>query len=96
MGICVQDPRRLVQRQDRPRLLVARQARGSVDRDARQDPSASDLVATMVERRRDFKGCRRKTLPIFVSGADHAFQASFERQTAYSSPAPSGYKLARI
>ncbi len=54
-----------------------------------------DLVATMVERR-DFKGCRRKTLPVFVSGADHAFQASFERQTAYSSPAASGCKLARI
>jgi hypothetical protein len=54
-----------------------------------------DLVATILERR-DFKGCRRKSLPIFVSGADHAFQASFERQTAYSSPAPSGDKLARI
>ncbi len=53
------------------------------------------LVATMLERR-DFKGCRRKTLPIFVSGADHAFQASFERQTPYSSSAPSGDKLARI
>ena len=59
------------------------------------DAAQIDLVATMLERR-DFKGCRRKTLPIFVSGADHAFQASFERQTAYSSPAPSGYKLARI
>ena len=54
-----------------------------------------DLVAAMVERR-DFKECWRKTLPIFVSGADHAFQASFERQAAYSSPAPTGYKLARI
>ena len=55
----------------------------------------NDLVATMLERR-DFKGCRRKTLPISVSRADHALQASFERQTAHSSPAPSGYKLARI
>jgi PAS domain S-box-containing protein len=38
----------------------------------------------------------RKTLPIFASGAAHAVQASFERQTAHSSPAPSGYKLAGI
>src|SRR6202166_3210448 len=43
----------------------------------------------MVERRRDFKGCRRKTLPTFVSGADHAFQTSFERQTTHSPSAPS-------
>jgi transposase-like protein len=57
--------------------------------------AARDLVAMMLERR-DFKGCWRKTLPIFVSGAAHALQASFERQTAHSSPAPSGYKLAGI
>ena len=37
-----------------------------------------------------------KNAPIFVSGAAHAFQASFERQAAHSSPAPSGYKLAGI
>ena len=43
--------------------------------------------------RGDFKGCWRKTLPIFVSGAAHALQVSFERQTAHSSPAPSGYRL---
>ena len=30
---------------------------------------------------RNFKEIRRKRLPIFMSGADHAFQASFERQT---------------
>jgi hypothetical protein len=29
---------------------------------------------------RDFKECWRKRLPIFTSGAGHAFQASFERQ----------------
>jgi molybdate transport system substrate-binding protein len=43
-----------------------------------------------------FKGCRRKTLPIFVSGADHAFQTSFDRQTTHSPSAPSRHELARI
>jgi len=44
---------------------------------------------------RFFKGCRRKTLPIFASGADHAFQASSERQTTHSPSAPSGHELAQ-
>jgi hypothetical protein len=33
------------------------------------------LVAAMLASR-DFKGIRRKRLPIFMLGADHAFQAS--------------------
>jgi len=36
------------------------------------------LVAAMLASR-DFKGIRRKRLPIFMLGVDHAFQASFER-----------------
>ena len=40
----------------------------------------SDLVAGMLVSL-NFKECRRKRLSIFMSGADHAFQASFERQT---------------
>ena len=53
------------------------------------------LVAGMVVSP-DFKECWRKRLPIFMSGADHAFQASFERQTPHSPPASSGHELARI
>jgi Family of unknown function (DUF5681) len=53
------------------------------------------LVAAMLASR-DFKGIRRKRLPIFMLGADHAFQASFERQTPHSPPASSGHELARI
>src|ERR1019366_5433127 len=41
--------------------------------------SSCGLVAAMLASR-DFKGIRRKRLPIFMLGADHAFQASFERQ----------------
>src|ERR1035437_7168411 len=52
------------------------------------------LVAAMLASR-DFKGIRRKRLPIFMLGADHAFQASFERQTPHSPPASSGHELAR-
>ena len=48
------------------------------------------LVAAMLASR-DFKGIRRKRLPIFMLGADHAFQASFERQTPHSPPASSGH-----
>src|ERR1019366_6871199 len=55
----------------------------------------SGLVAAMLASR-DFKGIRRKRLPIFMLGADHAFQASFERQTPHSQPASSGHELARI
>src|ERR1019366_463391 len=42
-------------------------------------PSAAltGLVAAMPASR-DFKGILRKRLPIFMLGADHAFQASFE------------------
>src|ERR1022692_3404882 len=56
---------------------------------------ARGLVAAMLASR-DFKGIRRKRLPIFMLGADHAFQASFERQTPHSPPASSGHELARI
>jgi len=52
-----------------------------------------NLVATMPERR-DFKGCPRKPLPIFVSGAEHAFQASFERPTPHSPSTASSDELA--
>ena len=54
-----------------------------------------DLVAAMLVSR-DFKEIRRKGLPIFMSGADHAFQASFERQTPHSPPASSSHELARV
>ena len=57
--------------------------------------ACNDLVAAMLASR-DFKGIRRKRLPIFMLGADHAFQASFERQTPHSPPASSGHELARI
>jgi hypothetical protein len=55
-----------------------------------RDPSAAMLAS------RDFKEIRRKRLPIFISGADHAFQASFERQTPHSPPASSGRELASV
>src|SRR5208283_2828649 len=45
---------------------------------------------------RVFKGCRRKRLPIFVSGADDAFQTSFERPAPHSPSASSGHELARV
>ena len=62
----------------RPRLiqagvLIVRHGDGEDINDAR-----SGLVAAMLASR-DFKGIRRKRLPIFMLGADHAFQASFER-----------------
>ncbi|MGA3064957.1 MAG: hypothetical protein ABSD90_17390 [Methylocystis sp.] len=57
--------------------------------------AGSDLVAAM-QVSLDFKECWRKRLPIFMSGADHAFQASFERQTPHSPAASSGHELARL
>lgn len=54
-----------------------------------------DLVAAMPVSR-DFKEIPRKRLPVFMAGADHAFQASFERQTPHSPPTSSGHELARI
>src|ERR1019366_1191113 len=59
------------------------------------DATQQGLVAAMLASR-DFKGIRRKRLPIFMLGADHAFQASFERQTPHCPPASSGHELARI
>jgi hypothetical protein len=41
----------------------------------------SDLVAAMLVSL-DFKECRRKRLPIFMSGADHAFQDPMGRWIA--------------
>ena len=43
---------------------------------------------------RDFKEIWRKRLPIFMLGADHAFQASFERQTI-DLPVPDHTTLSR-
>ena len=40
-----------------------------------------DFVATM-QVSRDFKEIRRKRLPIFISGADHAFQDPMGRWIA--------------
>jgi hypothetical protein len=50
--------------------------------------AAIGIVAAILASR-DFKGIRRKRLPIFMLGADHSFQASFERQTPHSPPASS-------
>jgi len=55
-----------------------------------------DLVATRHGRQEFFEGCRRKRFPIFVSGADDAFQASFERPAPHSPSASSGHELARV
>ena len=43
--------------------------------------ACNDLVAAMLASR-DFKGIRRKRLPIFMLGADHAFQDPMGRWIA--------------
>jgi len=43
--------------------------------------ACNDLVAAMLANR-DFKGIRRKRLPIFMLGADHAFQDPMGRWIA--------------
>jgi hypothetical protein len=62
-------------------------------------PEAGALYATLLHgglgvwilRNVGAKGFR-----FLMSGADHAFQASFERQTPHSPPASSGDELARV
>src|SRR5664279_6595050 len=45
---------------------------------------------------RFLKGCGHKRLPIFMSGAAHAFQVSFERPAPHCPSASSGDELAGI
>jgi hypothetical protein len=47
----------------------------------RHNSSGGGLVAAMLASR-DFKGIRRKRLPIFMLGADHAFQDPMGRWIA--------------
>jgi Transposase DDE domain len=78
---------------DQPRMSHRFPARGAApDR----DHAVRDLVATRHGRQEFFRGCRRKRLQIFVSGADDAFQASFERPAPLSPSASSGHQLARV
>jgi len=78
-----------------PKRFVTIGRYGAMTPEQARNEARSGLVAAMLASG-DFKGIRRKRLPIFVLGADHAFQASFEMQTPHSPPASSRHELARI
>jgi len=61
-----------------PKRFVTIGRYGAMTPEQARNEARSGLVAAMLASR-DFKGIRRKRLPIFMLGADHAFQASFER-----------------